>query len=508
MLSSLSLAQSARRVPDSAWGVLPAFLCLTLGVWKLGQRQLWEDEYATWYAATLPQADFARLTGHMDLAVTPYYYLMRAWIPVFGDSPASLRLPSLLAMAVTAGLLVPLGRRLFGSGGLGSGGLGVGLGAGLLFAALPAVSRYAQEARPYAFAILFAVLSTLLLLRAIERPNWPRWMVYALSVLALGFSHLAAVLVLAAHVVLIRHEVRATDVLRLWRWLGALVLVICVLGPFSLYAAQQSQAISWIRVDVPTVLAVPERIFGTVPIALIVLALAVAGAIALWRRGERRAPLLLGVWAVFPPLFTLITFPVLNLFLYRYLLFTVPAWVLLAAAGAYVVPQQWLAKQGRSSMLAFAAVVAVAMVVGVPGQGVVRRDPRDGYPDFHALAAALGPDLRAGDGIAFAGGQFLARRALAYELRGLPPPRDVFVELTSAQRGYYTAQECAKPDICIADTTRLWLVTTANDGNLFSGMPPAAAALLQARFAVTHIRTFSRVSLVLLTAEGDQTSRP
>ena len=48
-----------------------------------------------------------------------------------------------------------------------------GLAAGVLFALLPAVIRYAQEARSYAIVTMLAAITTYLLLRAIE--DGGRW---------------------------------------------------------------------------------------------------------------------------------------------------------------------------------------------------------------------------------------------------------------------------------------------------------------------------------------------
>src|SRR6185312_2573237 len=50
-------------------------------------------------------------------------------------------------------------------------GARAGLVAGLVFALVPSVSRFAQEVRFYALATLVATLATLLLLRALDRPS-------------------------------------------------------------------------------------------------------------------------------------------------------------------------------------------------------------------------------------------------------------------------------------------------------------------------------------------------
>ena len=94
--------------------------------------------------------------SNIDAVSAPYYLLERAWAQVAGLL-ASLRFPSSLAMAGCA-LLGALGKRLAS--------VRVGVVAALLLAALPSVSRYGQEARPYAFAMAASCAALLLLLRA------------------------------------------------------------------------------------------------------------------------------------------------------------------------------------------------------------------------------------------------------------------------------------------------------------------------------------------------------
>ena len=62
-----------------------------------------------------------------------------------------------------------------------------GLLAGLAFALVPSVSRFAQEARSYALEVLVATLATLMLLRALDRPAVHRWAAYGACVAALGY---------------------------------------------------------------------------------------------------------------------------------------------------------------------------------------------------------------------------------------------------------------------------------------------------------------------------------
>jgi mannosyltransferase len=65
---------------------------------------------------------------------------MHLWVSLLGASDVMLRLPSVLAMAASAGLTARLGTRLASPR--------VGLLSGLLFAVLPTTSRYARRHVP------------------------------------------------------------------------------------------------------------------------------------------------------------------------------------------------------------------------------------------------------------------------------------------------------------------------------------------------------------------------
>jgi mannosyltransferase len=124
---------------------------------------------------------------------------MHPVIAVFGRSEVALRVPSLIAMCLAVGLTAALGRRLAQASGL-PGAPVVGLLAGLLLAALPVTTRYAQEGRPYALTVLFAVLATYLLVVAVARGGWRWWALYGAALLLTGLFDLAAVLLARSHV--------------------------------------------------------------------------------------------------------------------------------------------------------------------------------------------------------------------------------------------------------------------------------------------------------------------
>ncbi len=86
-----------------------------------------------------------------------YFVIMWGWSQVAGTSEIALRIPSVLAMAGAAWLLVELGRELDRRL--------TGLVAALVFLANPIVFNYTANARPYPFEFLFVIAAALYLVR-------------------------------------------------------------------------------------------------------------------------------------------------------------------------------------------------------------------------------------------------------------------------------------------------------------------------------------------------------
>lgn len=469
---------------------LPALATLACVLPGLGDRQLWRDEHATWWASTLSYHDLARLIKHIDVVFTPYYALMHLWILVAGDSPAALRLPGAVAMAVSAGLVGLVGRRMFS--------VRTGLLAGLLFAVVPAITRYGQEARPYAFATMFALLATLLLLRALDRPGLKVWTLYGLAVAATGFGHLVAMSVIAGHLILVVLAKRRGDRIVHYAFAGAALLGLSITLPMVLQGSGQSGQIAWNKTTTQDLIDYPQELFGSWITGGAVMGLGVLGLLV-----ARRHALLLAAWAVLPPVLTFVTADQLHLFLPRYLLFTIPAWTLLAAAAVTRLAGR-LDPEARPGAVAkaFGGLLVVAAAAGyafvaLPAIGDAKKD-LDEEPDYRAAANAIVAGEKAGDGMIFNGG-LSERRAMAYELRDREAPEDVLMEFTPQENGTYGATECRRPARCLADADRLWLVSTIRDGKpLLTGMDEKTAAIIDKDFEAARTVELHRVTVQVL----------
>ena len=131
------LADQAARLPW-CW---PALVTLAFGFYQVGRPELWRDELASWSFASRPVTEMFSAARHTGATQLAYYLLLHVWIVAFGDSADAMRALSVLAMAAAAACVALVGRRLAGAR--------AGLVAGLVFALVPSVSRFAQEVRFY-----------------------------------------------------------------------------------------------------------------------------------------------------------------------------------------------------------------------------------------------------------------------------------------------------------------------------------------------------------------------
>ncbi|MFJ9148191.1 glycosyltransferase family 39 protein [Streptomyces sp. NPDC102270] len=494
--------QKGGRLATAVVFLVPTALALALILRGIGDRQLWRDEHATWWAATLSFHDLSLLIRSIDVVFTPYYVLMHLWIALAGDSPTAMRIPGAVAMAASAGLLALLGRRLFTTQ--------VGLLAGLAFAVVPVTTRYGQEIRPYAFAVAAVLLSTLLLARALDKPSFKVWVAYTLSVPLIGWSHLASMAVLGAHLVMILIARRAGDKIVGWAYAAACTLGMCFVIPMAVSGSGQSGQIAWNNPVLKDLLDFPKNLFGSWAVAVPVMAL---GALGLFFAGRRALPL--AVWIVLPPVATYATAAQLHLFLPRYLLFTAPAWVLLAAvavvrlAGPVVGAKAGTgaaARRGLGWALVAAAVAGLAFQ-SLPGIRETRQNAL-GEPDFRGAAQLIEAGQKKGDGIVFSG-VMSERRAMDYELRDdAGRPRDSLMYRTPQELGSFGALECPDSARCLAKADRLWLVSTTLDGQPFSGMPKTTATVIQKSFKVVRTKKLNYLQLVLLERTRAATDDP
>ena len=489
-------ADLAARVP---WGP-PALLTLALGFYQIGRPELWRDELSSWSFAARPVSGLiatARNTGATQLA---YYLLLHFWIAAFGSSADAMRTLSVLAMSGAAACVTLIGRHLAGPR--------AGLASGLVFALVPSVSRFAQEVRFYALEVLVATLATLLLLRALERPSWRRWLAYASAVALLGYIDLVALSVLAGHAAgaALRWR-RDRDRRQLWFAAAAAAgLAACV--PLALIGwSQAADQVAWIGrpgLDLAAFSFFFRNLFYSTSVAA---ALIVLGVLA-WAVARREAAFATATAIAPVAVVWLVSQGPHSYFFPRYLLLTVGAWAILAG----------ICLSRLDVRIAVAALLVVA-ALGAGDQQVIRAPGAHSWPsypagsggsylDYAGAAAVIAPRARPGDGIVY---QFKGRArpmligtGVEYYLgRDLPPgaplPRELFVQETGVQADALYAVQCRHPVFCVGQEPRIWVVGWGEHlKNPFQPLTPAQANLLRPDYRLSFVADVESLTVFLL----------
>jgi mannosyltransferase len=472
------LADRAMRVP---W-LWPALLTLIIGSYQLGRPELWRDELSSWTFATRPVPDLFATVRHTDAAQLPYYLLLHYWIAAFGDSAVVMRSLSVLAMAGAAACVTLAGRRLAGSR--------AGLLAGLVFAVVPSVSRFAQEIRPYALEILVATLATLLLLRAIDQPGVRRWAAYGACLAVLGYVDLVALALVTGHA--------AGVGLRWWRdrdkrllWFGPAVLAgLAACLPLAVVSwGEAGGQVGWIprpRLTLSAFSFFARNLFFSTSVAAAFILLAILA----WT-ADRQAAAFATALALLPVAAVwLVSQGAHSYFFPRYLLLTVGGWAILAGVGL-----------ARVDVRAAAVVVVVLALLGAGDQQVIRSAGAHNwafypvgsyvvYPDYAGAAALIAREARAGDGIVYPANNqeyLMIGLGVQYYLeRDLPHralvPHQLFLGSADAQLHHLYPQWCTDPAACLGPYPRVWVVVSGNTSDPYANVLAGQAAVLRAHY--------------------------
>jgi mannosyltransferase len=340
----------------------------------LARKPFWFDECFSVEAARLSWHDFVRLLWWREANMSLYYVLLRGWLQVgstsglnLGFSPFFIRSLSVLCSLATLPVIFWLGSKLFDRR--------VGLIAAALMSCNAYSIRYAQEARSYSLFVLLATLSSGFFVACVRKPSPSersrRGYVLA-SVLAV-YAHLYALLLVIAQWlswrgiegsqesgsrVAMTSATRLIAMRRAWIWMGLAFL------PLMAFVAKTGAGpIRWIhRPGVHDLLDFGERLAGNdgLPLLLLYAAACLAAIMPLRRRLFRRGAgwevwrvQFLLIWLLFPVALTVILSLARPVFLARYLIFCLPALILLAATGLSNLRKTWMMFVCLAAMLVF-----------------------------------------------------------------------------------------------------------------------------------------------------------
>lgn len=456
----LARAMSHRSVPAVVALAVTVASTIALSI-SSSTPSIWYDEAATISGAQRSFYQLGALLSHVDAVHGAYYVFMHLWLGVFGYSPLTLRMPSVLASGVTAGLLVLLGWRIDR--------LRTGVIAALIFAVLPRTTYAAAQGRSYAIATLLVTAATLVIVVAVQQTGGKRsatllWIAYGALISLSIVVFVYAALILIAHAAFVaRHR-------RTWvPWSVAALASVLLAAPVVLVAAGQTGQVGWLQSPTLNDLVVEPWSTQNGVMAGAVLAAAAAGTVVAWRQNHSAA-LLLVTWAVGPILIVAAVSLIHPLYYARYVGFTTPAATLLVGAAVAAA---------RFRAAAIVAVVAAA-ALSLP-TWISQRQPtaNDGH-NWQSVAAIVEQQRQDGTGTEVAiYGPLQKREAVTTRLIASAYPaafegmRDLTITKTGAQAGTLWA-ETAEPvsrvnRLSTADS--VWIIS-AQDVHLKDKLAP------------------------------------
>jgi len=283
----------------------PAVLVAVLTVVGVGirvvvaQQDPFADELSTYWIVSTHGLGGVLSTVHSNAEITPPLSFVAGWLAArIHESPEMVRLPSLLAGAVTVPGVYLLGLRTVGRA--------AAVVATALTALAPFMIFYSAEARGYALMMAFVLLSTLTMLVAVDdrRTRW--WVAYAACSCAAVYTHYTSVFVLGAQLLWLmwaHPEARkpallanAAAVVAFLPWISGLLKdfdspttdILSALQPFD--AAHVRISLEHWSVGYPYSLVGLTELPGVVALVLLALAVIVAAAGVLLRARALRLP--------------------------------------------------------------------------------------------------------------------------------------------------------------------------------------------------------------------------
>jgi hypothetical protein len=323
----------------------------------LNRQSLWFDEADVVVRAQRPLGEVLRTFTAAGENGPVYNLFLWLWIRVAGVSEIAVRFPSAVAGAIAIPLIYMLGKRI------------AGRTAGLVAAGLLAVNPYhvwySQEAKMYAFVVVLALLSSLVLIEALNRNTWSTWIPYIVITSLMFYTHVTTVLIFVAQSLFVLATLKTWQGRRR-RWLISVAALTLPYIPIALWAwtvvgggarLWQPAVTLWDAVRIVGVKFAANRsdlvIEQRSSILLLLLALCGAGTLLAKQRWRASGIFLLALTVI--PILGIYLVSIRNsVFSDRYVIVALPTYLILAAAGVVVL---W-----RSRWLWPVGVVALVMM--------------------------------------------------------------------------------------------------------------------------------------------------
>jgi hypothetical protein len=405
--------------PARAWVVVGALSLVGLVIRLLLVRGIWVDEAISIHQAHMSLSGMLHNLRATDNHPPLYFLILWASVRVLGSGQLAVHVPTIIAGTLLVPAVYITGRELFDRR--------TGVLAGALTSLAPLLIWYSQEARPYAFFMLFATLAVWAQMRILRDGRIRYWVAYGALTIALVYTHYFSIIPIAIQQVAFgaviwnrsRHGEPVKEIItHYWVTWVAIAIAVAPLVPYihqqfanDLLTGQGTGAPSagatstgvsqtghpdvyallanfvwalWGYHANSTMLAI-----GALWPVLMLLALALLG------RGRSPESMLVLALAVIPPLVLMgIGFKDRFLFEVRYFSGAVPMLMLVCARTVLTSSRR------RLPVALVATAVLGTFVAGIADEQLAKSNPRD-Y-DFRAALQMVHREARPGDTLLYA----------------------------------------------------------------------------------------------------------
>lgn len=302
-------------------------------IYNLGYDSLWIDEILT---ATFSRSDLETAVSS-DPHHPPLFYML-TWLVIrtLGETEFTLRLPAAFAGILGIALIIQMGKTLQQPW--------IGLWAAIFLTLSQYHLKYSQEARQYTLLMAISLLTSILLVRAINRPSERTWLIYAVATTINLYTHYGAFIVLATQAVIIA----VWGVWRVWHkeyitikyLLSAIGLMAVLYLPwvprllesFSRNVGQDiisdtgpaTPLSEWLKVSFQAFALYDEQIYRIMPFLIIV-------SLLLWLANQKWFEIIVIVISLALPFGAIQVFDIARGAFARYVIYTFPFLMLLVA---------------------------------------------------------------------------------------------------------------------------------------------------------------------------------
>ncbi len=460
--------------------------CALAVSWRIGNKSMWLDESLSFHWSRLSPGQLLHQASVREPNMNLYYLMLKGW-RVLGDSEAAMRSLSAVAAVSCVTLLFIVGRRLLGAR--------TALVAAVLLSVHGFLLQHAQQVRGYTFGVLVVLAASYCFVAGIERPAVLPWVSYGLLMGVAAYVHLFALFVPIAHGVSV---LALPERRRPWLHMLVAGAAMSLLVSPLLYWSARSGGLDWVQSPTPG--AVKDLVRSMAGgdgglLLLLVIApawlLGCARAARAWKERTHSEEMawrhaFVVSWLAVPPGLMLAVSLLRPIFVPRYAIFSLPAAVLLAAAGLCSL----------RSRPVFVVAMTAALVLSFRSLALTYR--AQPIEDWRSAERYVASHLREGDAVLFSP-PYVRYPFEYYALQGGPPRADLPLQ---AQAEHEEVVEQTRRE----EHRRVWLVVSQEAGER-SRTGQEVTDTLARRGTVVDEQGFTEVRVVLYDMGEDPQRR-